>query len=134
YPFLDKDRERQAVRQVAAYGEALFGQVFGGAARHDYRSLRERSFDECRVEISGAAGLHPLHWGAVRDPGRAAPLAVRVPVTRRVPQQPSKFALADPRPTLNIVVVTARPDGPRDVGYRTISRPLLDALRTARPA
>ena len=32
---------------------------------------------------------------------------------------------------MNIVVVTARPDGPRDVGYRTISRPLLDALRTA---
>ena len=31
-------------------------------------------------------------------------------------------------------MVTARPDGPRDVGYRTISRPLLDALRHSGPA
>jgi hypothetical protein len=30
-----------------------------------------------------------------------------------------------------VLVVTARPDGPRDVGYRTVSRPLLDAVRTA---
>jgi hypothetical protein len=41
------------------------------------------------------------------------------------------FDLPGPRPTLNILVVVARPDGPEDVGYRTISRPLLDALRTA---
>src|SRR5215470_13613016 len=131
YPFLDKDREEQAVRQITAYGEALFGQVFGGAASHDYRNLRERSFDGCRLEISGSAALHQLHWEALRDPGLDSPLAVRVPVTRRVTGQPAGFALPDPQPTLNIVVVTARPDGPRDVGYRTISRPLLDALRTA---
>jgi tetratricopeptide (TPR) repeat protein len=131
YPFLDKDREQQAVRQIAAYGEALFGQVFGGDASHDYRSLRERSFDGCRLEISGSAALHQLHWEALQDPDLDSPLAVRVPVTRRVGGQPSQFALPDPRPTVNIVVITARPDGPRDVGYRTISRPLLDALRTA---
>jgi tetratricopeptide (TPR) repeat protein len=131
YPFLDKDREQQAVRQIGAYGEALFGQVFGGAANHDYRSLRERSFDGCRLEISGSAALHRLHWEALRDPDLDSPIAVRMPVTRRVEGQASRFALPDPRPTVNIVVVTARPDGPRDVGYRTISRPLLDALRTA---
>jgi tetratricopeptide (TPR) repeat protein len=131
YPFLDKDREAQAVRRIAEYGEALFGQVFGGAAAHDYRSLRERSFDGCRLEVSGSAGFHRLHWEALRDPDLDAPLAVRMPVTRRVERQPSRFAVADPGPTLNIVVVTARPGGAGDVGYRTISRPLLDALRTA---
>lgn len=131
YPFLDKDREQQAVRQIAAYGEALFSQVFAGAANHDYRSLREQAFDGCRLEISGSAALHRLHWEALRDPDLDSPLALRVPVTRRVEGQPSRFTLADPKPTLNIAVVTARPDGPRDVGYRTVSRPLLDALRTA---
>ena len=40
--------------------------------------------------------------------------------------------MADGRPTLKILVVTARPGGPRDIGYRTISRPLLDGLRRAR--
>ena len=68
YPFLDKDRERQAVRLIAGYGQGLFGQVFGGAASHDYRRLRERAFDGCRMEVSGSAGLHRLHWEALRDP------------------------------------------------------------------
>ena len=34
-------------------------------------------------------------------------------------------------PTLNLLVVTARPGVGRDIGYRTISRPLLNALRQA---
>ena len=58
-----------------------------------------------------------------------APLAVRLPVTRRVAQLPSRFELPSGQPTLNILLVTARPFGRGDVGYRTISRPLLDALR-----
>jgi tetratricopeptide (TPR) repeat protein len=132
YPFLDKDRERETVEQIAAYGTALFGQVFGGEASHDYRTLRERSFDGCRLEVSGSAALHRLHWEALRDPDQpGTPLSVRLPVTRRVGAQPSKFAVRDDLPTLNILVVTARPGGPHDIGYRTISRPLLDALRTA---
>ncbi len=32
-------------------------------------------------------------------------------------------------PTINLLIVTARPSGARDVGYRTISRPLVEALR-----
>ena len=83
------------------------------------------------MEISGSAAFHRLHWEALRDPDLDAPLAVRLPVTRRVERQPSKFELPPERPTLNILVVTARPFGRGDVGYRTISRPLLDALRTA---
>jgi tetratricopeptide (TPR) repeat protein len=131
YPFLDKDLEQEAVQQIAAYGEALFGQVFGGPASYDYRRLRGRGFDGCRVEVSGSAALHRLHWEAMRDPDLDAPLAVRLPVTRRVDALGSKFDPPGGRPTLNILVVVARPDGPADVGYRTISRPLLDALRTA---
>ena len=131
YPFLDKDHERAAVEQLTAYGEALFEQVFGGAASHEYRLLRDVGFERCRVEVSGSAGLHRLHWEALRDPGLAAPLAVRLPVTRRADRQGLRFSPPSGRPTVNILVVVARPDGPRDVGYRTVSRPLLDALRSA---
>ena len=131
YPFLDKERELRAVRQIAEYGEALFRQVFGRDANHDYRSLRDRSFDGCQIEISGSAAFHQLHWETLRDPELITPLSVRMPVTRRASNQPSRFEVRSDLPTLNIVVVTARPDGPRDVGYRTISRPLLDAVRTA---
>jgi hypothetical protein len=129
FPFLDQDRRRDAVAALRSYGEDLFGQVFGGAAGERYRWYRDRGFDGCRLEVTGSAGFHRLHWEAMRDPQLNTPLAVRMPVTRRVELLPARFALPDPHPTLNILVVTARPDGPKDVGYRTISRPLLDALR-----
>ena len=100
YPFLDKDREERAVRQITGYGETLFSQVFGGAASHDYRSLREHAFDGCRLEISGSSRLHRLHWEALYDPDLDSPLAVRVPVTRRVGGQPSRFALPGSPPDI----------------------------------
>jgi tetratricopeptide (TPR) repeat protein len=131
YPFLDKDLEAAAVGQIGDYGRALFAQVFGGAANHDYRRLRDRAFDGCRIEVSGSAGLHRLHWEAMRDPDLPVPLAVRLPVTRRVDALGSRFDPPEPMPTVNILVVVARPDGAGDVGYRTVSRPLLAALRTA---
>jgi tetratricopeptide (TPR) repeat protein len=131
FPFLDRDLERQAVARLRQYGEALFGQVLGGTAAHDYRSLREQSFDGCRLEVTGSAAFQLLHWEALRDPELDEPLAVRLPVTRRVTLVPSKFELPSGQPTLNILLVTARPFGRTDVGYRTISRPLLDALRQA---
>jgi tetratricopeptide (TPR) repeat protein len=131
FPFLDKDYEQDAVARIAAYGESLFAQVLGGDAYAAYRRLRDRGFDGCRIEISGPAGLHGLHWEALRDPGLPVPLAVRLPVTRRVTSVGAQFDPPGARPTLNVLVVTARPNGPRDVGYRTVSRPLLDAVRTA---
>ena len=131
YPFLDKDLEQEAVARIATYGQKLFSQVLGGEAFADYRRLRDRAFDGCRIEVSGSAALHRLHWETLRDPDLPAPLAVRLPVTRRVTGVGSKFDPPGGRPTLNVLVMTARPDGPRDVGYRTVSRPLLDAVRTA---
>jgi hypothetical protein len=110
----------------------LFAQVFGGPANHDYRTLRDRSFDNCRLEISGSAVFHLLHWEALRDAELDAPLAVLLPVTRRVGLLPSKFKLPARRDTLNILLVTARPFGQRDIGYRTISRPLIDGIRQSK--
>jgi tetratricopeptide (TPR) repeat protein len=132
FPFLDGDRRVAAVERLREYGETLFGQVFGGEAGRPFREIWRRGFDGCRIEVTGAAGLHRLHWEALCDPEMGgAPLAVRVPVVRRVAGRSQTFELPGPRPTLNILVVTARPDGSRDVGFRTISRPLLDAMRQA---
>ena len=44
--------------------------------------------------------------------------------------QPVK-AKVSPSPTINVLLVTARPMGRSDVGYRTISRPLVETLRQA---
>ena len=128
YPFLDHDREQHAGRKIAEYGERLFTQVFGGAVHQDYLELRRRSFDGCRVEISGSAALHGLHWEAMRDPDLDKPLAVLLPITRQINKPSPHYAPLDQAPTLNVLVVTARPEGMPTVGYRTISRPLLNAL------
>jgi tetratricopeptide (TPR) repeat protein len=131
FPFLDWDRRDAATRAVADYGQALFAQVFGGEAAYDYRRMKDQGFDDCRVEIIGSAAFHRLHWETLRDPGADTPLGVRVPITRRVGELASRFDLPTDRATLNVLVVSARPDGPKDIGYRTISRPLLDAMRQA---
>ncbi len=133
YPFLDKDLEEKAAAQIDAYGQALFGQVFGGEAAYGYRRARDRGFDGCRLVVEGSAAMHRLHWEALQDPDtRGGRLALRLPVVRRVDRIPLQFELPLGRSVVRILVITARPDGPRDIGYRTISRPLLDAVRQAR--
>lgn len=131
FPFLDGDRRRAAVEVLGGYGRRLFAQVFGGSAGFGYQLMRRRGFAGCRIEVVGSAGLHRLHWEAMSDPELDTPLALRIPITRRVESQSARFEMAGPWPTLNILVVTARPGGIGDVGYRTISRPLVDAVRQA---
>ncbi|MEU0547052.1 tetratricopeptide repeat protein [Micromonospora sp. NPDC005979] len=131
FPFLDKDLAREAVEQLRAYGERLFRQVFAGDALVDYRVVARRGFDGYRVQVRGSAAFHRLHWEALYDPGLPVPMAIRLPIVRCVYLTPSGFDLPPQRPTLNILVVTARPGGRSDVGYRTISRPLLKGLRRA---
>ena len=129
YPFLDRDIEQQVIQQIASYGEALFEQVFGGTASGSYRKLRDQGFHGSRLEVSGSAALHRLHWEALQDPDLSTPLAMLLPIIRRVDAHAPEWAVPEPRPTLNILAVTARPAGSVDIGYRTISRPLLDAIR-----
>ncbi|MFG2109703.1 tetratricopeptide repeat protein [Micromonospora chersina] len=131
FPFLDRDWAEDAVRRLRAYGERLFNQVFAGDCALDYRTLARRGFDGCRLEVTGSAAFHRLHWEALYDPELPLPAVMRLPVTRRVDLSRAGFELPPARSTLNILVVTARPGGRADVGYRTISRPLLDGLRTA---
>ncbi|WP_089158126.1 CHAT domain-containing tetratricopeptide repeat protein [Micromonospora sp. NBS 11-29] len=134
YPFLDKDLERQAAGLVAEYGQALFRQVFTGEAAFGYRRAFDDGFAGHRLVVRGSAGFQRLHWETLCDPERGVRLALRMPLVRQDARLPLPYKLPDPAATLNILVVTARPFGARDVGYRTISQPLLEAIgKTATP-
>jgi len=134
YPFLDQDQQRAAVALLERYGTELFDQVFGGDGdcAYEFRRVRNAGFDGLRLEVVGSTDFHRLHWESLRDDGPGTPLGARIPITRRVENVAVGFDIAAQGPTLNVLVMTARPNGARDVGYRTISRPLLAALRQAR--
>ncbi|MEV0900814.1 CHAT domain-containing protein [Actinoplanes sp. NPDC049802] len=128
YPFLDKDLERGAAELVAEYGRALFRQVFTGEAEFGYRRAFDVGFEGYRLVVRGSSGFQRLHWETLCDPDRGERLALRMPVVRQDSRILLQYQSPEPAPTLNILVVTARPFGSRDVGYRLISQPLLDAI------
>ena len=133
FPFLDRDRAAAAERLLADYGCQLFGQLFEADSdcAYGFRRARDAGFDGYQLEIVGGTDFQRLHWEALRESPQATPLGIRMPVVRRVQRPVQAFDVEAPGPTLNVLVVTARPHGPSDVGYRTVSRPLMAALRQA---
>jgi hypothetical protein len=134
YPFLDKDLAERAVETLTAYGRSLFEQVFAAnpGVSAEYLDAKRHGFDDSRLIITGSAAFHRIHWEALRDPTLDKPLAVLMPVVRRLGRLDTPFKPGGPSPTLNLLIVTARPDGARDIGYRTISRPLVEAVESGR--
>ena len=133
FPFTDKVTANEAAASIRAYGEALFEQVF----RRDpdvyleYQRLRQGDFI---LEIAGSPEFHALHWEALQDPNQARPLAVDKLVVRKNMEPVTYRAELQPAPHLRVLLVTARPAGVRDVSYRTVSRPLIEALETSQVA
>jgi tetratricopeptide (TPR) repeat protein len=132
-PFTDTVRARQAGESVSAYGEALFRQlVASDEAREAYRALKTRSYpDQLAITVIGSPVFQALHWEALKDPRLPRPFALDTPIVRRGAAVAPE-ARASASPTLNLLVVTARPAGAYDVGYRAITRPLVATLRQAR--
>jgi tetratricopeptide (TPR) repeat protein len=132
FPFVETVRAAEAAKSVQTYGEALFEQVFADRDAYGrYLQAIPAGPASLRWEIIGSHRLQRLHWEALKDPKRPRPFALESSVLRKSPK-PGVPQIPDRRfTTLRILLVTARPDGPDDVAYRTISRPLLDALRNA---
>jgi tetratricopeptide (TPR) repeat protein len=132
FPMLNQVDAQVAAASISEYGEMLFQQVFGDhEAYARYKECVQAGIETLRFEIAGSPDFHRLHWEALKDPLLPHPLAVLAPMVRKnlVPQ--TVRATLRPSPTVNLLIVTARPGGGRDVAYRTISRPLVEALRQA---
>jgi len=133
FPFTEKVAAAAAAASVEDYGQRLFEQVFsrGTDAYIDYQDLRNR-LSELEISIeSQSPEFQGLHWEALRDPDIAEPLAVRCTVARRLTRPVGFRAQVQPSPTINLLLVTARPGEEDDVGYRTVSRPLIEAIARA---
>jgi hypothetical protein len=133
FPFTNQVRAKEAAASIAAYGEALFTQVFrdNPDVYAEYKSLLKTGLESVRIEIMGEPAFHALHWEALKDPVIGDPLSLQAVMVRQNKKPPPIQAGAQSSPIINLLVVTSRPYGVRDVSYRTISRPLVEALRQA---
>ena len=134
FPFTNQVKAQKAAASVERYGERLFGQVlrtdFDVYAQYK-AALGAKGIGGLSFEISGQLEFHALHWEALKDPALPRPFAVEGTVVRKNEKPAAVDAQARSSPTLNILLVTARPKGRQDVAYRTISRPLIEMLDNA---
>ena len=128
FPMLNKVRAEEVAASIREYGERLFDQIFvDRKAYADYARLRE-DLGALRFEIEGInPEFQALHWEALRDAELPRPLAVDCVMVRKSTKPTVGMAAVNQSPTLNVLMVTARPFK-NDVAYRTISRPLIEAL------
>lgn len=135
FPFTHQVRAQAAAASIGRYGEALFDQLFNDRRLYGrYQSALQGGVATLAFEIAGSPEFQRLHWEALKDPDLPQPFALQAPFVRRNLLPRTLEAKVRESPTLNVLVVTARPGVGRDVGYRTISRPLVEALRrTATP-
>jgi tetratricopeptide (TPR) repeat protein len=132
FPFTKKVRAQDASFSIKTYGEELFKQVFGDPDIYaEYRDILKTSLNSLHIEIAGSPKFHALHWEAMKDPKLLEPLTLQATMVRKNLKPQALPASVRTSPTINLLVVTARPSGTRDVGYRTITRPLVEALRNA---
>ena len=132
FPFTDTVKAATAAVSVTSYGVKLFEQLFTG---RDVIREYDRLHDEPGlIEIEGSPAFQALHWETLHDNGKARPLSLDWTMVRRRENPVLYRADVKPSPTLNILLVTARPNEAGDVGYRTISRPLVAATANSQLA
>jgi hypothetical protein len=132
FPFLNQVKAQAAAQSIANYGERLFKKIFSDPEAYvTYRNAVQAGLSTVQIEIAGSPAFHRWHWEALKDPKLPQPLALQATMVRRNLKAQVVRATLRPSPTINLLIVTARPGGAEDVGYRTISRPLVEALRQA---
>jgi tetratricopeptide (TPR) repeat protein len=133
FPFTDGVRAEAAAASVRRYGETLFAQTLRS---HDqlysrYRQAVSQGVETLHFQLIGTPDFHALHWEALWDPDRPRPLILDAAMIRSTVQPVVHRVTVQPSATINLLLVTARPHGGRDVGYRTIQRPLIEMLRAS---
>jgi tetratricopeptide (TPR) repeat protein/transcriptional regulator with XRE-family HTH domain len=127
-----EDRGPAVREKLTAWGEQVFGSLFGdAAARLAYESARDRGLEV--VLRSADPRLLGLPWELMRD--EAGPVALRTGgISRSLPAEGAPEALEVSGGRLRVLMVISRPDRTADVGYRMIARPLLERLEAVRGA
>jgi hypothetical protein len=122
-----------AADSIAFYGEMLFRDLFDeDKARQEWRKL-VLGLETLRVQvISDMPPFHALHWEALKDPEEEKPFCLGGVEFVRTSSRPTHERPIKESSCLNLLMVTARPGGKDDIEYRTITRPVIEALEDKR--
>lgn len=127
----DDVKVRDAVQAIADYGQQLFQQIFTADILFRYRTAIQNGGPEnIAIEIIGdSPAFQTIYWESLRDPKQTHPLAAQGAVfLRKNVKSLNVRATVKQSPTINLLIVTARPNEENDVDYRTIQRPLIDLI------
>jgi tetratricopeptide (TPR) repeat protein len=128
-PMMNTVKAERAKNSVKTYGEKLFEQVFQDKKAYSKYQQFKNNLGQVQIEIvSKTPEFQGLHWEALQDPDFPRPLAVDCVMLRKSVNSAVGSVNLPPSPVINLLVVVARPDEEKDVGYRTISRPLLELI------
>ncbi len=135
YPYgLFVDRANRAETVLEETGNRLFQAVFNDRTLKLYDKITDE-LDRChiKIEADNAAGWM-LPWELLRDPDTGIWLARKAAsFLRSHPQTLIEPAhIPENLPTLNILMVIARPMGDQDVPFQSVARPLLEVFRNHR--
>ena len=133
FPFIDTVKAGKAAIAINDYGKDLFEQIFGDRKIFsEYGKFKDSGLSSLQIEIiSDTHEFHAIHWESLKDPNLPNPLVTEwVTIVRKNNNPPPMEAKVKAYPQINLLVVTARPDEDEDVGYRTISRPMIELLET----
>ena len=129
YPIVDTVKAERAKNSVKTYGEKLFDQVFQDRKAYSKYQQLKNNLGQVQIEIvSKTPEFQGIHWEALQDPDFPRPLAVDCVMLRKSVNSAVGSVNLPPSSVINLLVVVARPDEEKDVGYRTISRPLLELI------
>ena len=132
FPYLKEVEPEEAQKIIQKAGEDLFQQLFGQPQIYSrYQQILNNGLNNLVIEISGSPEFHSLHWESLKDPNLPTAFALDVPILRKDLKPQSLPAVSRETSTINLLVVTSRPQGRRDVSYRTISRPLVELIRNS---
>jgi len=131
YPFPpDTDRAERVLDALRAWGKKAFNDLFGiRPASRMFDEATAQGYQHLDLRIAGDdPRILQWPWEALVDP-EAAPLAVACRMERRLNDVRDPVDLPEglPKDRLNVLLVTARPYE-ADVGYRSISRPLVELI------
>jgi hypothetical protein len=132
-PFTDIQRRQRAEQSIGYYGEALFTSLFADTgALVEWRNLAAGTGKIQFQVISTDPGFHALHWEALKDPKESKPLCLQGIDIIHISGKPALPYLVEDSDCLNLLMVTARPFGKRDIEYRTITRPVVEMIESKR--